>query len=614
MRIGNGAWNQKQHDVWGALLDSIYLHTKSRDNLPESVWPIVVRAVEKAIEHWRGARPRHLGGARRAQALHLLEDLLLGGVRPRRAAGAAARGHRARGALAGGRRRDPRATICENGVDERGVFTQHYDTDALDASLLLMPLLRFLPADDERVAATVEAIEEELTVDGLVLRYKVDETDDGLSGEEGTFAICSFWLVSALSEIGETGKARELCEKMLSYASPLLPLRGGDRPAQSGRHLGNFPQAFTHLALINAVMHVIRADHELMLATQPLDASRRESGAEADHGRRPGRGAACAEVLAAPAARGAARRAAWPTSRSTAARRRGRSTSGCPALLDDWSGVHLWFGDERCVPPDDEESNFRLAAETLIAGARHRAPTRVHRMRGELGPDEGARAYAAELAEHLELDDAGIPVLDVVAPRPRARRPHRLAVPRPRRAARSAAGRRSASTTRPSRRPSASRCRWPASTPRGGRVLHTVGEGKREAAVPRAGRPATWHAGVAAASARTSDDRRRRRIPSEAGDVGTGWSCAILWRCTCPGSSTATTSRTTAAWSGRPGARPTATTRWSARPPTAARRIDLAPRPAARHRPARRQHAGHGRHRGAAASCARRCPTRRSSR
>lgn len=83
-----------------------------------------------------------------------------------------------------------------------------------------------------------------------------------------------------------------------------------------------------------------------------------------------------------------------------------------PPMLDDWSAVHVWFGDERCVAPEDEESNFRVAAETLIPGAGIGAD-RVHRMRGELGPDEGARAYAAELAEHLELDEAGIPVLDV---------------------------------------------------------------------------------------------------------------------------------------------------------------------------------------------------------
>ncbi len=105
----------------------------------------------------------------------------------------------------------------------------------------------------------MRAIADELTQDGLVLRYRVEETDDGLSGEEGTFTICSFWLVSALSEIGDHEQARDLCEKLLSYASP-LGLYAEEIDPRTGRHLGNFPQAFTHLALINAVMHVIRSE------------------------------------------------------------------------------------------------------------------------------------------------------------------------------------------------------------------------------------------------------------------------------------------------------------------------------------------------------------------
>ena len=132
-------------------------------------------------------------------------------------------------------------------------------TSSSDASNLLLPLVRFLPADDERIRATVLAIADELTVDGLVLRYKVDATDDGLQGEEGTFTICSFWLVTALAQIGETDRARALCEKLLSFASPLL-LYAEEIDPLTGRHLGNFPQAFTHLALINAVTHVIRAE------------------------------------------------------------------------------------------------------------------------------------------------------------------------------------------------------------------------------------------------------------------------------------------------------------------------------------------------------------------
>jgi GH15 family glucan-1,4-alpha-glucosidase len=152
-----------------------------------------------------------------------------------------------------------RNDVCTRGVDERGVFVQRYGSRALDASLLLLPLMRFLPPEDPRIRATVLAIADELTEDGLVLRYRVEETDDGLSGEEGSFTICSFWLVSALVEIGELEQARKLCERLLAYASP-LELYAEEIDTYSGRHLGNFPQAFTHLALINAVMHVIRAE------------------------------------------------------------------------------------------------------------------------------------------------------------------------------------------------------------------------------------------------------------------------------------------------------------------------------------------------------------------
>ncbi|HXS45336.1 MAG TPA: glycoside hydrolase family 15 protein, partial [Solirubrobacteraceae bacterium] len=160
--------------------------------------------------------------------------------------------------------------VCANALDDRGVFCQHYDTAALDASCLLLPLVRFLPPDDPRIVATINAIADELMAGGLVLRYRVQETDDGLSGEEGTFAICSFWLVSALAEIGEHDRARALCERMLGYASP-LNLYAEEIDSRSGRHLGNFPQAFTHLALINAVMHVIRADHALTTAQAALE-------------------------------------------------------------------------------------------------------------------------------------------------------------------------------------------------------------------------------------------------------------------------------------------------------------------------------------------------------
>jgi GH15 family glucan-1,4-alpha-glucosidase len=158
-----------------------------------------------------------------------------------------------------------RSDVLTRGVDARNVLTQSYGSSALDASLLLAPLVRFLPPHDVRIRSTVLAIADELTMDGLVLRYRAEETDDGLAGQEGTFTTCSFWLVSALAEIGEVHRAQLLLEKLLSYASP-LGLYGEELDPRSGRHLGNFPQAFSHLALINAVLHIVRAQagHEAL--------------------------------------------------------------------------------------------------------------------------------------------------------------------------------------------------------------------------------------------------------------------------------------------------------------------------------------------------------------
>jgi alpha,alpha-trehalase len=261
VRIGNGAFDQKQHDVWGAVLDSIYLHTRSRDELPETVWPLLTRLVEAAIANWK--QPDRGIWEVRGEPQHFVSSKVMCWVACDRGARLARlREDHEKAARWQAAADEIRDDVCANGVDERGVFVQHYGTKALDASNLLMPLVRFLPADDPRIVATVNAISEELTEEGLVLRYRTDETDDGLEGEEGTFAICSFWLVSAFAEIGEKTRARELCEKMLGYASPLL-LYAEEIDPRSGRHLGNFPQAFTHLALINAVMHVIRADQEL---------------------------------------------------------------------------------------------------------------------------------------------------------------------------------------------------------------------------------------------------------------------------------------------------------------------------------------------------------------
>jgi GH15 family glucan-1,4-alpha-glucosidase len=255
VRIGNGAFDQRQNDVWGALLDSIYLHEKALKGSGTPTDRQLIRyQVEAAIEAW--PEPDQGIWESRGEPRHYVSSKLMIWV-------AVDRGTRLARGLGfdeiadewEAKAHEIREEILERGVRD-GVFRQHYETDALDASLLLIPLLRFLPPDDPRVRATVEAIAEDLTEHGLVLRYKVHETDDGLHGKEGTFLICSFWLVSALSEIGECARARQLCERLLEAAG-WLDLFAEELEADSGRHLGNFPQAFTHLALINAVSHVI---------------------------------------------------------------------------------------------------------------------------------------------------------------------------------------------------------------------------------------------------------------------------------------------------------------------------------------------------------------------
>jgi len=257
VRIGNGAYNQRQNDVFGAVLDSVYLHSKKRDHIPERLWPVLADQVQCAAAVWK--QPDQGIWEARGEPRHYVSSKLMCWVAMDRGARLAERRGEQEHAKSWQSLADEiRDDILKRGVDQRGVFRQHYETDALDASNLLVPLVRFLPPEDERVRATVTAIRDELTEGGLVLRYRTDETDDGLHGEEGTFLICSFWLVSALSEIGEHREAEHMCERLLSYASP-LGLYAEELEASSGRHLGNYPQAFTHLALINAVTHVIEA-------------------------------------------------------------------------------------------------------------------------------------------------------------------------------------------------------------------------------------------------------------------------------------------------------------------------------------------------------------------
>ena len=261
VRVGNGAWNQQQHDVWGMILDAVDVQfRRGATQIVVPVWEGLAGFVDAALEHWQ--EPDQGIWEVRGDPQHFTASKVMCWVAAARGADLAdERGddERAKRWQAGAE--EIKAEVLDKGVSDRGVFRQHYETDDLDASLLLLPIMGFLPPDDERVQATVLAIADELTQDGLVLRYRVEGTDTGFEGEEGTFTICSFWLVTALAMIGETDRAHALCQKLLSFAGP-LQLYAEEIDATTGEHLGNFPQAFTHLALIEAVSLLIDSESE----------------------------------------------------------------------------------------------------------------------------------------------------------------------------------------------------------------------------------------------------------------------------------------------------------------------------------------------------------------
>jgi GH15 family glucan-1,4-alpha-glucosidase len=258
VRIGNGAFDQHQNDVFGAVLDSILLHTRRGERIPGRLWPIVQAQAECATGVWQNP-DQGIWEARGAPQHYVSSKLMCWVALDRAAKLAEIRGDGDLHAQWSATADAIKADILEHGVSERGVLRQHYATDSLDASVLLAAIFGFLPSGDERLRASVLAIADELTEHGFVLRYRTEETDDGLSGKEGTFLICSFWLVSALAIIGEEQRARDLMERLLRIASP-LGLYAEEFETETARHLGNFPQAFSHLALIEAAGRIILAE------------------------------------------------------------------------------------------------------------------------------------------------------------------------------------------------------------------------------------------------------------------------------------------------------------------------------------------------------------------
>jgi GH15 family glucan-1,4-alpha-glucosidase len=256
VRIGNGAADQLQLDIYGELVDSVYLYNKYGTAISHESWQDLCRIVEWVCTHWDQADEGiwETRGGRH----DFTYSRLMSWVAIERAVRVA----RQRGLPADlvrwmGHRDEIYNQIMARGWNEsRRAFIQHYGSEVVDASLLLMPLVKFIAPTDPRWLSTLDAIGEELVSDSLVYRYNVEATPDGLKGDEGTFSICSFWYVEALARAGRVDEARLAFEKMLTYANHLGLY--SEEIGPTGEQLGNFPQAFTHLALISAAFNLDR--------------------------------------------------------------------------------------------------------------------------------------------------------------------------------------------------------------------------------------------------------------------------------------------------------------------------------------------------------------------
>jgi GH15 family glucan-1,4-alpha-glucosidase len=254
VRVGNGAATQLQLDTYGELIDSVYLYNKYGQPISYDDWSALVGIVEWICDNWD--RPDEGIWEVRGGRQNFTYSRMMCWVAIERAIRMA----RQRGLPADlNRWRDQRDAITQQIMErgwhpQRNAFVQHYDTDVLDASVLLMPLTKFIAPRDPRWLSTLDAIGEELVSDSLVYRYNIEASPDGLDGEEGTFSICTFWYVEAMARAGHLDEARLAFEKMLTYANHVGLY--SEEIGPSGEALGNFPQAFTHLALISAAVNL----------------------------------------------------------------------------------------------------------------------------------------------------------------------------------------------------------------------------------------------------------------------------------------------------------------------------------------------------------------------
>jgi GH15 family glucan-1,4-alpha-glucosidase len=256
VRIGNAASDQLQLDIYGELIDSVYLYNKYGEPLYHEAWEDLTRIVEWVCDNWDQA-DEGIWETRGGKQNFTFSRLMCWVAIERAIRVARQRGLPADLVKWMRHRDEIYKQIMERGwSDRRQAFVQHYDSDVLDASLLLMPLVKFIAPTDPRWLSTLDAITKELVSDSLVYRYNAEASPDGLKGEEGTFSICSFWYVEALARAGRVDEARLAFEKMLTYANHLGLY--SEEIGPTGEQTGNFPQAFTHLALISAAFNLDR--------------------------------------------------------------------------------------------------------------------------------------------------------------------------------------------------------------------------------------------------------------------------------------------------------------------------------------------------------------------
>src|SRR3954463_5408527 len=260
VRVGNGAWNQVQLDVYGELLNALHLYRERLGDLHPEIQAFIAELADTAARRW-AERDSGIWEMRGEPRHHLSSKVLCWTALDRAVKLAPQLGMHAKVADWEHVRDEIRAAILERGWSEaRQAYAQSFESDELDGAALLMPIYGFLPATDPRMRATIDAIADDLTEDGLVLRYRAEEgvNADGLSGEEGTFVICSFWLVSCLAMAGELERAEKLFAQLAGYAND-VGLLGEEIDTANGEQLGNFPQAYSHIGLITAAHEIDKA-------------------------------------------------------------------------------------------------------------------------------------------------------------------------------------------------------------------------------------------------------------------------------------------------------------------------------------------------------------------